>query len=148
MQYPDVIKEKLLASICIDTITGCWVWVKGKRWQGYGGFQFKRKRLYAHIVSYNIFKGEIPAEYTVDHLCRNHACINPAHLEAVTQTVNKLRGIGFAALKARQVDCIHGHSLSGENLYITPNGHRSCRKCRAIREKIRRAKLKSGICIG
>lgn len=36
--------------------------------------------------------GPVPAPLEIDHLCRNPACCNPAHLEAVTRSVNALRG--------------------------------------------------------
>ena len=34
-----------------------------------------------------------------DHLCRNTACVNPAHLEIVTSRENTLGGIGIDAKK-------------------------------------------------
>ena len=65
----------------------------------------------------------------LDHLCRNTRCVNPEHLEAVTQRENILRGIGFAARQARQENCIHGHAFTPENTYVH-KGHRYCRACR------------------
>ena len=30
--------------------------------------------------------------------------------------------------------CLRGHPLEGDNVYVSPRGHRSCRACRALRE--------------
>lgn len=38
----------------------------------------------------------------------------------------------------RVTHCIHGHPLSGENLYVEPNGKRRCRECRRNRDHLRR----------
>ena len=71
--------------------SGCWEW-NGKLNNGYGRIRFKQKSTAAHRVSYEIYKGQIPDNYCIDHLCRNKKCVNPEHLEAVTQLENTLRG--------------------------------------------------------
>ena len=47
---------------------------------------FRRKpsetKRYAHILSFQVFKGLVPDGHEVDHLCSQHRCINPDHLEA------------------------------------------------------------------
>lgn len=64
----------------------------------------------------------------IDHLCRNHDCVNPEHLEVVTQAENMRRGIGATAINARKTHCKHGHEFTPENIYRRPNG-RECMTC-------------------
>ncbi len=73
--------------------------------------------------------GPIPDGLYVDHLCRTPACINPAHMELVTNGENVLRGVCPAALNARKTHCKRGHPLDGANLRILVSGGRNCREC-------------------
>ncbi len=58
----------------------CWTWVASTDKEGYGNFKVKRKRCRAHIVSWEIHKGRIPAGMCVLHKCDNPPCIRPEHL--------------------------------------------------------------------
>lgn len=94
-------------------------------------------------MSHELHKGPIPEGLVIDHLCRNRGCVNPDHLEAVTQRENILRGEGLAAANARKTHCPKGHPYSGENLYVVPSsGRRQCRICadarRALSAEVRR----------
>jgi hypothetical protein len=98
-------------------------------------------------LAYEYANGPIPEGLQIDHLCRVKCCINPDHLEAVTPSVNVLRGLvpitaskHMKALRARQIaiprtHCARGHELTAENVYIerqhrdgTPT--RKCRECK------------------
>lgn len=68
----------------------CWEWTGFKN-RGYGMFCVKNKQLRAHRISYTIFVGEIPKTMVIDHLCKNKDCVNPKHLEAVTNEENVRR---------------------------------------------------------
>ena len=35
----------------------------------------------------------------------------------------------------RKTHCLRGHELSGENLYVSPDGRRNCRECNRIRDR-------------
>jgi HNH endonuclease len=108
----------------------------GKRQQdGYGQITVNGRSIVAHRVAYEFYVGPIPDGLVLDHLCRNPGCVNPAHLEPVTQRVNLLRGIGVNAINAAKTHCIHGHEFTPENTYAAPSRpqRRDCRVCRARR---------------
>lgn len=92
----------------------------------------------AHRIAYRMYKGPIPQNMEVDHLCCNPLCINPLHLDIKTRKDNVCRSWGtFAGRKIRQTYCVHGHEFSQENTYIKKNGTRICRSCNRQRKRER-----------
>jgi hypothetical protein len=90
--YPrTLIKDFPPIDYWVDPTTGCWVW---QRYLGVEGYALKRrdgKKIPAHRYYFELYRGPIPAGLMMDHLCRNHACVNPYHLEPVTAKENAAR---------------------------------------------------------
>lgn len=115
---------------------GCWFWIGARRSYGYGGFWNGHRQVQAHRWAYEDSIGPIPTGLTLDHLCKNRRCVNPAHLEPVTNRENILRGDSPSAQNARKTHCIYGHELTVENVYLEPpDGRRKCRICRRRKER-------------
>lgn len=99
----------------VDPVTGCWLWAQWTCEEGYPRIWIGNRRTGAHRVYYERFKGEIPAGFQVDHLCRDRACVNPDHLEAVSPAVNTRRGLK-GRLKPPQVQEILSSELGSRAL--------------------------------
>ena len=114
-------------------INGCWVWTAYIERNGYGRFMpVKGKNCWAHRISYELHVGPIPQGLHLDHLCKNRACCNPAHLQPVTQRENNLRSNGLTALNAVKTHCKRGHEFTDENTFRRKNGKRNCVACRRL----------------
>ena len=127
------LRARLLAKAIINPETGCWEWTANRSQDGYGRIKVSGRKVKAHRVSYELTYGPIPEGLTIDHLCRVRHCINPAHLEVVTNRENILRGHAFTAVNAAKTHCPQGHEYTPENTYISPKGYRKCRACETSR---------------
>lgn len=113
---------------------GCLEWTAYRNSNGYGRFKpgTGMNMALSHRWAYEFHVGPIPPGMVIDHLCRNTSCVNPAHLEAVTQRTNIQRGRGNGS----KTHCPHGHPYSGSNLRI----YRGARVCVSCQERKNRAR--------
>ena len=110
----------------------CWEWRGTKLLSGYCVILLNGKQLLAHRVAYEAFVGKIPIGLQIDHLCRNRACVNPAHMETVTRHENIKRGMAgrLTGLSQRiKTHCRYGHPYNEENTYHRPDNGRDCKIC-------------------
>lgn len=137
---PRPVRDRILERVRIDPETDCWIWPSLRDKKGYGGITIgsrldgTMRQARIHRVSYEEFVGPIPDGLTIDHLCENKACCNPAHLEPVTNAENKRRA------GERMTACRRGHPRTPANAYVNrTSGKVQCRICKreaAARRKV------------
>lgn len=128
-------QERVLDGFDIDPENECWAWRRARNGDGYGIVHLNGRALRAHRLAYELLVGPIPEGLVLDHLCRNRACVNPDHLEPVTQRVNVVvRSVFSASAKnAAKATCPRGHPYDG----VWPHsGGRYCKTCHQA--KVRR----------
>lgn len=109
----------------------CWVWLACTS-RGYGCFGVGLKIRRAHRIAYEVCIGPVPVGFDLDHLCRNRACVNPAHLEPVTRRENTSRGVpfgGFGQHNRRKTACRNGHQYTADSVINRGDGRRTCKAC-------------------
>jgi hypothetical protein len=114
--------------------SGCWEYATGTRADASGYRQVSIGNVagrsvlrYAHRVAYEHLVGPVPEGLQLDHLCRNRACVNPAHLEPVTAQENRRRAAALITT------CPQQHPYDDDNTAYSRTGQRYCRACK--REK-------------
>lgn len=124
----------------VDDESGCWLWQGSLNPDGYGVLYLGSRttkdlrKCRAHRVVYELYRGPIPDGLVLDHLCLIRRCVNPDHLEAVTQRENLLRSKNTLAHKNAMAElCKHGHEFTPANTLIEMSRGRPSRRCRICR---------------
>lgn len=122
------LEERFLTRTAIADV-GCWYWQGGTDHYGYGVIRDSAdnggRLLKAHRVSYELLIGPIPDGLDLDHLCMNHGCVKPDHLEPVTRGENVRR----AHEGLKNPKCRRGHDKKGK---------RNCQECKNLRNRAAR----------
>lgn len=134
--------ERFWSKVTPCPMSGCWLWIGATSVSGYGNIGMgskcngTRRPHQSHRVAYEAMVGPIADGLHIDHLCRQRCCVNPAHLEPVTNAVNVARGEAGARQLAK-THCPHGHAYAGENLVMQRNAvGRAARVCRTCKNAI------------
>lgn len=110
----------------VDKTETCWNWQGALSTSGYG----KTKKLgglahSAHRLSWFITNGDIPEGLVIDHTCHNPACVNPDHLQAVTQKQNLENYLpvnsktGYRGVRAHKSGKFYGEVVHNRKHYTT-----------------------------
>lgn len=137
----------------------CWLWLGTIGSHGYGGFWGSGRRFgggeggtLAHLWAYRELVGPIPEGMKADHLChtfdpdcpgdrcRHRRCVNPSHIEPVTEATNIRRGQSPYGKKYRQTHCLRGH----QDWHVKPSGRRQCRACDLERQRAKSGSALTG----
>ena len=129
--------QRFMKYVVPVTESGCWIWMGSINPKGYGQFNFNSpgSQSRAHRIAFEHFKQIIPLGLQLDHLCRVRCCVNPNHLEIVTNQENVLSGHGVTAKNAQKTHCPRGHEYTTANICKSLSGHRRCRMCDRARKR-------------
>lgn len=79
----------------VHKTASCWHWTGSRSSKGYGLLHLTRDgrktSIRAHRFAYELLVGPVPEGLQLDHICSVRHCVNPAHLEPVTNAENTRR---------------------------------------------------------
>lgn len=140
---PEGVRARFWAKVDKRGPDECWPWTACRNRKGYGRACIGHQKMVpASRLSFVLAGGALSTDQVIDHLCRNPICVNPAHLEAVTNAENVRRGEAGKNIVERGLattHCLRGHEYTPENTVLNQNGHRACRECGIQRKRRQRA---------
>lgn len=122
--------ENLLINYLVD-YNGCWRWLSSLDKDGYANrirVTGTKKKKRVHRIFFELFERPIPEGLVLDHLCSVRDCVNPKHMEPVTNKENVLRGDTITAKNKAKTHCLRGHKFNIENI-IYRGKRRICKEC-------------------
>lgn len=146
--------ERFWSKCTPEPNSGCWLWLAATI-RGYGviGMSKSKKTMLAHRFAYSALVAPIQGGLTIDHLCKTECCVNPAHMEPVSNAENVRRSTAREATRIRHAAVTHcpaGHEYTPENTYTKfqrnlEHTNRQCRACARMRTAKRRAAHRAAI---
>lgn len=146
--------KQLLRNVQVDPVSGCWLYIRWRKADGYAHITRNYKVIYAHRYVYEQLIGPIPEGMTIDHvchtmecptpgkLCPHRRCCNPMHLQLATGKENTLRSQGPAAMNSIKQVCPKGHPYDEKNTCFR-NKRRYCRTCARLKTRMIRERKKA-----
>lgn len=121
---------------------GCIIWTGWVDRDNYGCIKNEGRQLRAHRAAYQLLVSPVDDNVQIDHTCHNkdlsclggrdclhRRCINPYHLDAVSNRENSMRSAWtIPGRNLRKTHCPQGHPYDEANTRVT-GGKRHCREC-------------------
>ena len=121
---PADLPQRIAAKLSIDPETGCWLWHGYVNRDGYSHLRWEGKSVRGHRLAYHLLV-DPTLNGPLDHTCRVRACLNPAHLQPVTQRENVLRGLrGVLGEHTSRFVGVCRHRQKWQAVICTPQGRR------------------------
>jgi hypothetical protein len=150
--HSSTVAERLWPRFELKPDTGCWMWQGADNGKGYGQIWMNGRMRRVHRIAYLLTFGPLPADKQIDHLCRERACLNPEHMQVVSNRENVARGNGPGALAARTNRCKNGHEFTPENTYHYTHSQskgggpgRRCNTCHAATNRAYKQRQKAAL---